>query len=146
MKNERGYIAIFEALIAIFLILTCTLFLNSLILGPNTSLSHKSDDFTNAQDIMQSLAGDVNFTDDSTLSKLSSILDGRWDKNKAIGEAEEFIEPKFKEFGLTENYKFVELNEYDGATIAGEGDFRSAENISQASRFYGKFCFRLYVW
>ena len=146
MKNERGYVAIFEALIVIFLVLTCVLFLNSVVVTPNPSLSQKTDNFNKAQDIMESLSGKVNFTDETFLSEISNILSDRWDKNKAIKEVSELTKLKFEELGLKSNYKFVEVNELNGATLLDSGNYDSAENISIASRNYGNYCYRLYVW
>ena len=145
MKNERGYVAIFEALIVIFLVLTSVLFLNSVVVTPNPSLSQKADNFNKAQDIMESLSGKVNFTDE-TFSEISNILSDRWDKNKAIKEVSELTKLKFEELGLKSNYKFVEVNELNGATLLESGNYDSAENISIASRNYGDYCYRLYVW
>lgn len=146
MKNERGYVAIFEALIVIFLVLTCVLFLNSVVVTPNPSLSQKADNFNKAQDIMEALSGKVNFTDETFLSEISNILSDRWDKNKAIEEVSELTKSKFEELGLKDNYKFVEVNEFNGATLLDSGNYDSAENISIASRNYGDYCYRLYVW
>lgn len=146
MKNERGYVAIFEALIVIFLVLTCVLFLNSVVVTLNPSLSQKADNFNKAQDIMESLSGKVNFTDETFLSEISNILSDRWDKNKAIEEVSKLTKSKFEELGLKDNYKFVEVNEFNGATLLDSGNYDSAENISIASRNYGDYCYRLYVW
>ena len=146
MKNERGYVAVFEALMVIFLVLTCVLFLNSVVVTSNPSLSQKADNFNKAQDIMESLSGKVNFTDETFLSEISNILSDRWDKNKAIKEVSELTKLKFEELGLKSNYKFVEVNELNGATLLESGNYVSAENISIASRNYGDYCYRLYVW
>ncbi|WP_303294904.1 hypothetical protein, partial [Methanobrevibacter woesei] len=99
MKNERGYVAVFEALMVIFLVLTCVLFLNSVVVTSNPSLSQKSDNFNKAQDIMEALSGKVNFTDETFLSEISNILSDRWDKNKAIQEVSKLAKPKFEELG-----------------------------------------------
>lgn len=146
MKNERGYVAVFEALMVIFLVLTCVLFLNSVVVTSNPSLSQKADNFNKAQDIMEALSGKVNFTDETFLSEISNILSDRWDKNKAIKEVSELTKSKFEELGLKDNYKFVEVNEFNGATLLSSGNYDSAENISIASRNYGDYCYRLYVW
>ena len=146
MKNERGYVAVFEALMVIFLVLTCVLFLNSVVVTSNPSLSQKADNFNKAQDIMEALSGKVNFTDETFLSEISNILSDRWDKNKAIEEVSELTKSKFEELGLKDNYKFVEVNEFNGATLLDSGNYDSAENISIASRNYGDYCYRLYVW
>lgn len=146
MKNERGYVAVFEALMVIFLVLTCVLFLNSVVVTSNPSLSQKADNFNKAQDIMEALSGKVNFTDETFLSEISNILSDRWDKNKAIQEVSKLSKPKFEELGLKDNYKFVEVNEFNGATLLSSGNYDSAENISIASRNYGDYCYRLYVW
>lgn len=146
MKNERGYVAVFEALMVIFLVLTCVLFLNSVVVTSNPSLSQKADNFNKAQDIMEALSGKVNFTDETFLSEISNILSDRWDKNKAIKEVSELTKSKFEELGLKDNYKFVEVNELNGATLLSSGNYDSAENISIASRNYGDYCYRLYVW
>ncbi|WP_273476291.1 hypothetical protein [Methanobrevibacter woesei] len=146
MKNERGYVAVFEALMVIFLVLTCVLFLNSVVVTSNPSLSQKADNFNKAQDIMEALSGKVNFTDETFLSEISNILSDRWDKNKAIQEVSKLAKPKFEELGLKDNYKFVEVNEFNGATLLSSGNYDSAENISIASRNYGDYCYRLYVW
>ena len=146
MKNERGYVAVFEALMVIFLVLTCVLFLNSVVVTSNPSLSQKADNFNKAQDIMEALSGKVNFTDETFLSEISNILSDRWDKNKAIEEVSELTKSKFEELGLKDNYKFVEVNEFNGATLLESGNYDSAENISIASRDYEDYCYRLYIW
>ena len=111
---------------------TCVLFLNSVVVTSNPSLSQKADNFNKAQDIMEALSGKVNFTDETFLSEISNILSDRWDKNKAIKEVFELTKSKFEELGLKDNYKFVEVNELNGATLLSSGNYDSAENISIA--------------
>ncbi|MBU4536357.1 MAG: hypothetical protein KKF16_11285 [Euryarchaeota archaeon] len=44
------------------------------------------------------------------------------------------------------NYKLVELNQLDGATIISKGDMDNAPNVAVGSKNYGDYCFKLYVW
>lgn len=44
------------------------------------------------------------------------------------------------------NYKLVELNQLDGATIISKGDMDDAPNVAVGSKNYGDYSFKLYVW
>lgn len=44
------------------------------------------------------------------------------------------------------NYKLIELNQLDGATIISKGEINNAPNVAVGSKNYGDYCFKLYVW
>ena len=145
MLDEKGNFFIIEAILAIILLLIVILAFNSLILFQNSDYSSDIKNSMSAQEIMEVLDGKINFTDQSFLGDISAILKEKKNSKESIQEVSQLCDEKFETFKL-QNYRFSENNLLDGETLAGDGDYSKAKDISVASRDYGDYSYTLSVW
>ncbi|WP_297825757.1 hypothetical protein [uncultured Methanobrevibacter sp.] len=145
MLDEKGNFFIIEAILAIILLLIVILAFNSLILFQNSDYSSDIKNSMSAQEIMEVLDGKINFTDQSFLGDISAILKEKKNSKESIQEVSQLCDEKFETFKL-QNYRFSENNLLDGKTLASDGDYSKAKDISVASRDYGDYSYTLSVW
>ena len=145
MLDEKGNFFIIEAILAIILLLIVILAFNSLILFQNSDYSSDIKNSMSAQEIMEVLDGKINFTDQSFLGDISAILKEKKNSKESIQEVSQLCDEKFETFKL-QNYRFNENNLLDGKTLASDGDYSKAKDISVASRDYGDYSYTLSVW
>ena len=145
MLDEKGNFFIIEAILAIILLLIVILDFNSIILFYNSDYSLDIKNSISAQEIMEVLDGKINFTDQSFLGDISAILKEKKNSKESIQEVSQLCDEKFETFKL-QNYRFSENNLLDGKTLASDGDYSKAKDISVASRDYGDYSYTLSVW
>ena len=145
MLDEKGNFFIIEAILAIILLLIVILAFNSLILFQDSDYSSDIKNSMSAQEIMEVLDGKINFTDQSFLGDISAILKEKKNSKESIQEVSQLCDEKFETFKL-QNYRFNENNLLDGKTLASDGDYSKAKDISVASRDYGDYSYTLSVW
>ena len=145
MLDEKGNFFIIEVILAIILLLIVILAFNSLILFQNSDYSSDIKNSMSAQEIMEVLDGKINFTDQSFLGDISAILKEKKNSKESIQEVSQLCDEKFETFKL-QNYRFSENNLLDGKTLASDGDYSKAKDISVASRDYGDYSYTLSVW
>ncbi|MBQ9026890.1 MAG: hypothetical protein IJ104_11090 [Methanobrevibacter sp.] len=145
MKDETGSLYIADALIALSILFIALIMLNSLLSLPNPDYSDISNNPTDAQDVMEILAGKVDFNDHSFLSEITGILKDNRNSKKSIREVSQICDEKFSELKLT-NYRFVESNELDSKILSDSGDFSKADSISVATRNLDGYSYTLYLW
>ena len=145
MLDEKGNFFIIEAILEIILLLIVILAFNSLILFQNSDYSSEIKSSMSAQEIMEVLDGKINFTDQSFLVDISAILKEKKNSKESIQEVSQLCDEKFETFKL-QNYRFSENNLLDGKTLASDGDYSKAKDISVASRDYGDYSYTLSVW
>lgn len=145
MLDEKGYLHIIDAFLAIVLLLTVFLIVNTTISIPNPDYYYETHDIRTAQDTMELLSGKINFTDQTFLAKISKVLEDGENSKESIREASRLCEEKFSEFNL-KNYRFSENNILNGKTLSSAGDYSKASNLSVATRNYGDYSYSLLVW
>ncbi|MDO5823159.1 hypothetical protein [Methanobrevibacter sp.] len=145
MLDEKGYFYIIDAVLAVILLLIVFLIVNAAISIPGPDYSYDSHNIRNAQDIMEILSGKVNFTDRSFLGSISKTLEKNNNSKKSIKEVSGISKEKFKSFDLN-NYRFSENNVLKGEILSQSGDYAKADNVSVATREYGKYSYTLSVW
>ncbi len=144
MKDESGYLAIIDGLIAIILIFSVFLIFNLILNVPENTYTVVSHENTVSQDVMQQLDTNINLTDKTFLEEISAILDKNKHSKKSIREVSKLCEAKFNQLGLKNNYLFKETNV--GFDIIEKGNYQTSQNVSTSSRNCGDYCFKLYVW
>ena len=143
MVDNRGFLEIFDGLIAIILLFTVFLIFNLVIAIPDNSVSTTTHDFKQSQDIMEQLSSKTNITDSTFLDEITQILkEGKNSKN-SIRKVSSLCEKEFKKLGLTEGYYFTETNHLNGDKIIASGNIKYANNITTASRHCGNYCYVL---
>lgn len=146
MKDNSGSLYIFDAILAVILLLAVILAINSAVISiPPVHYSESVHDFKIAQDVMETLSGKVNSSDRTFLADISIILAENNNSKESVREVSDISKNKFDKLKLT-NYRFAENSVLEGKVLASCGDYNSADNISQASRTYGDYLYTLSVW
>ena len=145
MSDNRGSFYIFDAILAVFLILLAFLVVNSVISIPTEDYSYESKEIRTAQDVMELLSGKVDFDDRTFLEEISSILEDGENSKESIGEASEISKRKLDSYNI-KNYRFTENDVLDGEVLASSGDYKKADNVDVASRTYGDYSYSLSIW
>ncbi|MBQ2635503.1 MAG: hypothetical protein IJG09_02190 [Methanobrevibacter sp.] len=145
MKDEKGSFYIIEAILAITILLIAILIVNTVISIPSPDYSYEGHDLKSAQDIMEILSKKINFTDQTFLGEISTVLKENKNSKKAIRDVSDICQDKFDSFNL-KNYKFCENNKLKGKILASKGNYNNAQDVSVATRTYGDYSYTLYVW
>ena len=145
MSDNRGSFYIFDAILAVFLILLAFLVVNSVISIPTEDYSYESKEIRTAQDVMELLSGKVDFDDRTFLEEISAILEDGENSKESIGEVSEISQRKLDSYDI-KNYSFTENNVLDGKVLASSGDYKKADNVDVASRTYGDYSYSLSIW
>ena len=145
MLDEKGSLYIIEAILAIVLLLAVLLIVNTVISIPSPDYSYQTNDFKTSQDIMQTLAGKVDFSDRTFLGEISGILKDGKNSKESIRKVSNISKNKFDNLKI-KNYRFSESNILDDEVLASSGDFSRATNVSVATRTYGDYYYTLSVW
>jgi hypothetical protein len=145
MLDDKGSFYIFDAILAIFLLLTVFLIVNSTISLPTTDYSYESRDIRTAQDVMELLSGKIDFSDKTFMEKISTVLEEGENSKESIREVSKLSEDRLDSYEI-ENYCFTENNVLDGEVLASSGDYKKATNVNVASRTYGDYSYSLSIW
>lgn len=142
--DNRGFIFTLDAVLAlipIFIVLMTVSSVDqgSLILpSQQIRLSHQ------AQDTLDSMA-QYHVSENTLIKEMVMILEENNNTSGAVAAgklAGAYLDDNLQ--GM--NYKLVELNQLDGATITSKGEMDDAPNVAVGSKNYGDYCFKLYVW
>ena len=145
MLDNKGSFYIFDAIIAVVLILLVFLVVNTTISLPTSDYSYESKDIRTAQDVMELLSGKVDFDDRTFLEEISAILEDGENSKESIGEVSEISKRKLDSYNV-KNYRFTENDVLDGEVLASSGDYKKADNVDVASRTYGDYSYSLSIW
>ena len=145
MRDEKGSFYLIAALLAITVLLIAILIVNTVISIPSPDYSYEGHDLKSAQDVMEILSKKINFTDQTFLGEISTVLKENKNSKKAIRDVSNISQDKFDSFNL-KNYKFCENNKLKGKILASKGNYDNAQDVSVATRTYGDYSYTLYVW
>ncbi len=145
MRDEKGSFYLIEAILAITVLLIAILIVNTVISIPSPDYSYEGHDLKSAQDVMEILSKKINFTDQTFLGEISTVLKENKNSKKAIRDVSNISQDKFDSFNL-KNYKFCENNKLKGKILASKGNYDNAQDVSVATRTYGDYSYTLYVW
>jgi|GEM_PF-484989 len=145
MLDIKGSFYIIDALLAVFLLLIVFLVVNTAITMPTYDYSYESRDIRIAQDVMESLSGKIDFTDQTFIGKISTILKDEDNSKESIKEVSKMSRDKLNSYNL-KNYKLCENNVLDGKILAFRGNFKKAADVDVATRNYGDYSYTLSVW
>jgi hypothetical protein len=145
MLDNKGSFYIMDAILAIFLLLTVFLIVNSAISMQTADYSYESRDIRNAQDIIELLSGKIDFTDQTFLGKISDILEEDGNSKESIREVSSICKDKLNSYNL-KNYEFSENNVLNNKVLASSGDYNKADSVDVATRNYGEYSYTLSVW
>lgn len=146
MNDKRGFLEIFDGLMAIVLLFTVFLLFNLVVTIPDSSVSTTTYESKQSQDIMEQLSSKTNITDSSFLDDITEVLKDGGNSKNSIRKVSALCEKKFKSLGLTEGYYFTETNHLNGDKIIANGNIKTASNITTATRHCGDYCYVLYQY
>lgn len=145
MLDNKGSFYIFDAILAIFLLLIVFLVVNAAISMPSADYSYESKDIRTAQDVMELLSGKINFNDMTFLSKISKILEDGKNSKQSVREVSDICKDKLDSYNL-KNYEFSENNILKGKVLASYGDYKKANDVDVATRNFGDYSYTLSLW
>ena len=145
MLDSKGSFYIFDAILAVFLLLVVFLVVNAAISIPTADYTYQTKDIRTAQDVMELLSGKIDFTDTTFIAKISTVLEEGKNSKQSIREVSEISKYKLDSYNL-KNYRFEENNVLKGKVLASSGDYNKATDVNVATRSYGDYSFTLSVW
>ena len=150
MLDDKGNLFIIDAVLIVGLLLFAFIVFNQAIFIQDSHYSSEIKDSKDAQDIMESLSGKINFTDKTFIGNISAILKEGKNSKESINKVCELSKDKLSSFNL-KNYRFSETNILDGKVlassgVASSGEYSNANNVSVAIRTYGDYSYTLSVW
>ena len=145
MLDNKGSFYIFDAILAIFLLLIVFLVVNAAISMPSADYSYESKDIRTAQDVMELLSGKIDFNDMTFLSKISKILGDGKNSKQSVREVSDICKDKLDSYNL-KNYEFSENNILKGKVLASSGDYKKANDVDVATRNFGDYSYTLSLW
>ena len=145
MTDQKGSFYLIESILAVVVLLIAVLVINTVISIPSPDYFYESHDIKSAQDTMELLSRKINFTEQTFLGEISTILKDNRNSKKSIRQVSDICKEKFDSYELT-NYRFCENNKLKGKVLASSGNFDKADKVSVAIRTYGDYSYTLYVW
>lgn len=145
MLDNKGNLIIIDAVVIISLLFIVLMTVNMIISIPEPVYSDTIRNSQDAQDVMQTLSGKVNFTDGSFLADISNILIENDNSKESLRTVSDICKNKFESLNI-KNYKFSETNVLNNKVLSYSGDYSSAANVTVASRMYGDYYYTLSVW
>ena len=145
MLDDKGSFYIFDAILAIFLLLLVLLVVNSAISIPTTDYSYETRDIRTAQDVMELLSGKIDFNDQTFLGQISTVLEEGDNSKESIREVSKISKDKLDSYEI-DNYRFTENNVLGGEVLVSSGDYKEAKSVNVASRTYDDYSYTLSIW
>ncbi|MBQ2962667.1 hypothetical protein [Methanobrevibacter sp.] len=147
IKDNRGFVSLMDALLSIFILFMVLIAFNMIIEIDIPSLSEESSDFKTSQDIMEIMSSKVDGRDYTLIERISYILSSNDNSISSQRQVKEILDEFFMVYlDGRYHYSFVETNQLNGEVLSSNGDFSSAERVNVASRNYGNYSYRLYLF
>lgn len=143
--DNKGFILTLDAVLAlipVFIVLMAVSCVDqgSLILpSQQIRLSHQAQDALDAMSQYQT-------SEHTLIEEIVLVLEANNNDATGVYAAGELASAYLDSNLQGMNYKLVELNQLDGATITSKGDMDNAPNVAVGSKNYGDYSFKLYVW
>ena len=139
--DDKGFLSIIDATIAIVLVITVLLIFSSLLSVSLETYSASSRDSKNSQDIMNSIDTKINYTDTSFLEEITRILEENDNSEKSVKTVSKMIESKIH----LNKFVFKETKQLN-KVLFSTGDYTSSDNFTVASRDCGNYSYTLIVY
>ena len=145
IKDERGFLSLFDSLLALFLVFVVFIAFNMVMEIEVPSLSEESNDFKTSQDVMEVMSSKATDRDHSTLERISYILDYNNNSLNSQREVTEMLDEFFSIYLPHGSYSFAETNQLGGKVLSSRGDVMSGDKVTVAIRNYGNYSYKLYI-
>ena len=145
VKDERGFLSLFDSLLALFLVFVVLIAFNMVMEIEVPSLSEENKDFKTSQDLMEILSSKATDRDYSTLEIISYTLDYNNNSLASQREVTGILDEFFSIYLSSGSYSFAETSQLGGKVLSSRGNVMDGDEVTVAIRHYGNYSYKLYV-
>ena len=150
IEDNNGFVSLIDALLSIFILFLVLIAFNMMIDIDIPSLSEENNDFKTGQDIMEIMSSKVDGRDYTLIERISYILSSNnnsiGSKRKVKALLDDFFSIYLGNDNQYHHYAFAETSQLNGEILSSNGDYESAETVNVASRNYGNYSYKLYLF
>lgn len=150
IEDNNGFVSLIDALLSIFILFLVLIAFNMMIDIDIPSLSEENNDFKTGQDIMEIMSSKVDGRDHTLIERISYILSSNNNsissKRKVKALLDDFFSIYLGNDNQNHHYAFAESSQLNGEILSSNGDYESAETVNVASRNYGNYSYKLYLF
>ena len=150
IEDNNGFVSLIDALLSIFILFMVLIAFNMMIDIDIPSLSEENNDFKTGQDIMEIMSSKVDGRDHTLIERISYILSSNnnsiGSKRKVKALLDDFFSIYLGNDNQNHHYAFAESSQLNGEILSSNGDYESAETVNVASRNYGNYSYKLYLF
>ena len=145
VKDERGFLSLFDSLLALFLVFVVFIAFNMVMEIEVPSLSEENKDFKTSQDLMEILSSKATDRDYSTLEIISYTLDYNNNSLASQREVTGILDEFFSIYLSSGSYSFAETSQLGGKVLSSRGNVMGGDEVTVAIRHHGNYSYKLYV-
>lgn len=145
VKDERGFLSLFDSLLALFLVFVVFIAFNMVMEIEVPSLSEENNNFKTSQDLMEILSSKATDRDYSTLEIISYTLDYNNNSLASQREVTGILDEFFSIYLSSGSYSFAETSQLGGKVLSSRGNVMDGDEVTVAIRHYGNYSYKLYV-
>ena len=145
IKDERGFLSLFDSLLAVFLLFIVFIAFNMVMEIEVPSLSEENNDFKTSQDLMEILSSKATDRDYSTLEIISYTLDYNNNSLASQREVTGILDEFFSIYLSSGSYSFAETSQLGGKVLSSRGNVMDGDEVTVAIRHHGNYSYKLYV-
>lgn len=150
IEDNNGFVSLIDALLSIFILFMVLIAFNMMIDIDIPSLSEENNDFKTGQDIMEIMSSKVDGRDYTLIERISYILSSNnnsiGSKRKVKALLDDFFSIYLGNDNQYHHYAFAETSQLNGEILSSNGDYESAKTVNVASRNYGNYSYKLYLF
>ena len=150
IEDNNGFVSLIDALLSIFILFLVLIAFNMMIDIDIPSLSEENNDFKTGQDIMEIMSSKVDGRDYTLIERISYILSSNnnsiGSKRKVKALLDDFFSIYLGNDNQYHHYAFAETSQLNGEILSSNGDYESAKTVNVASRNYGNYSYKLYLF
>ena len=150
IEDNNGFVSLIDALLSIFILFLVLIAFNMMIDIDIPSLSEENNDFKTGQDIMEIMSSKVDGRDYTLIERISYILSSNNNSISSKRKVKALLDDFFSIYLGNDNqyhhYAFAETSQLNGEILSSNGDYESAETVNVASRNYGNYSYKLYLF
>ena len=150
IEDNNGFVSLIDALLSIFILFMVLIAFNMMIDIDIPSLSEENNDFKTGQDIMEIMSSKVDGRDYTLIERISYILSSNNNSISSKRKVKALLDDFFSIYLGNDNqyhhYAFAESSQLNGEILSSNGDYESAETVNVASRNYGNYSYKLYLF
>ena len=150
IEDNNGFVSLIDALLSIFILFLVLIAFNMMIDIDIPSLSEENNDFKTGQDIMEIMSSKVDGRDHTLIERISYILSSNNNSISSKRKVKALLDDFFSIYLGNDNqyhhYAFAESRQLNGEVLSSNGDYESAKTVNVASRNYGNYSYKLYLF